>query len=310
MAEKVDPGTWRFYQTMFTDELEAVNAAPRTIETYSLAVAQLGTFLAEHDMPTDPTKVKREHMIEWMRYLQRPVAEGGRGAMPATANQRYRSAQAFFKFLVEQEEMRETPLAKMSPPKVPEKLVPVVREADLKSLLRALSGQDFEARRDRAIFSLFIDCGLRVSEMSDLNLDDVDIEERDVTVLQGKGRKPRRLRFTRETRQDLQRYLLRRRQHPYAHDVALWVGKRGRVTKSGMYRLVVRRCEQAGLGHVHPHALRHTVAHMYRLAGGDDDSLMKVMGWTSREMLNRYGSSVAEARAAELHDQYSPRRGL
>jgi site-specific recombinase XerC len=302
--------TWQFYQTMFRDELEATNAAPRTIETYTLATGQLVDFLASVGMPTDPTRVTREHLIEWMRYLQRPVEQGGKGATAATANQRYRSISRFFKFLVEQGEIRETPLAKMHPPKVPEKLVPVVHEQDLKRLLKTLSGADFESRRDRAIFSLFIDCGLRVSEMAALNFDDVDLEDREIVVHQGKGRKPRRLRFTRETRQDIQRYLLRRKDHPYAEHAAIWVGKRGRVTKSGVYRLVVRRCEQAGLGHVHPHALRHTLAHLYRLAGGDDDSLMKVMGWKSREMLHRYGASVAEQRAAELHDQFSPRRGL
>ncbi len=310
MAGKNDPSTWRFYQTMFSDELEAVNAATQTIVTYTLAVAQLGEFLEREGLPTDPTKVKREHLIDWMRYLQRPADEGGRGAAPATANQRYRSISRFFKFLLDQGEIKESPMARMTPPKIPEKLVPVVKEADLKTLLRTLSGQDFESRRDKAIFSMFIDCGLRVSEMASLDMDQVDIEEREVTILQGKGRKPRRLRFTRETRQDLQRYLLRRRGHPHAEDAALWVGKRGRVTKSGVYRLVVRRCEAAGLGHVHPHALRHTLAHLYRVNGGDDDSLMKVMGWTSREMLNRYGASVAEQRAADLHDKYSPRRGL
>lgn len=301
---------WAFYCTMFQDHLEATNAAPRTIETYGLAVDQLGAYLREQGLPTDPTKVRREHLIDWMRYLQRPKDQDGRGASPATANQRYRSISRYFRFLVETDELPESPLKQMSPPKVPEQLVPVVKNADLVRLLKHLSGSDFESRRDKAIFSMFIDCGLRVSEMSGLDLADLDIEDRDVEVIMGKGRRSRRLRFTRETRSDIQRYLLRRTNHPHAEDEALWIGKRGRITKSGMYRLVVRRCEQAGIGHVHPHALRHTFAHLYRLNGGSDDDLMRVAGWRSREMLSRYGASVAEARAQEAHDRFSPRHNL
>ena len=307
---RVSQNMWAFYRTMFCDHLEATNAAPRTIETYGLAVDQLGVFLLEQGMPSDPTQVTREHLIEWMRYLQRPAAEGGRGASPATANQRYRSISRFFHFLTDTDEITATPMARMSPPKVPEQLVPVVKTADLSKLLKYLSGSDFESRRDKAIFSLFIDCGLRVSEMANLTLEDLDIEDRELAVIMGKGRRSRRLRFTRETRADLQRYLLRRNGHAHAEEPALWLGKRGGITKSGMYSLVVRRCEQADLGHVHPHMLRHTFAHLYRLNGGNDDDLMRVAGWRSREMLSRYGASVAEARAAEVHENVSPRRGL
>ena len=83
--------TWEVYHMMFTDYLESVNAAPRSIETYGLAVRQLGEFLRERGMPADPTRVTREHLIEWMRYLQRPKGEGGQGVSAQTALQRYRS---------------------------------------------------------------------------------------------------------------------------------------------------------------------------------------------------------------------------
>jgi site-specific recombinase XerD len=302
-ATKQAASTWTSYQWLFDDGLEERNAAPRTRETYNLAITQLGEFLADKGMPTDPTIVTREHLGEWMRFL---VANRS----PATANQRYRSISSFFKWLVDQDHRRDNPMAKMHPPKIPEKEVPVVREQNLRRLLRGLSGPDFESRRDKAIFSLFIDVGLRVTEMANLLLDDIDMEQREVTVLQGKGRKPRRLRFTKDTRVDLVRYLLVRKQHPHAGDRTLWIGKRGHVTKSGVYRLVVRRCEAAGLGHVHPHALRHTVAHMYRARGGGDDQLMQLMGWKSREMLSRYGSSVAAERSRDQHDDFSPRKGL
>src|ERR1051325_6323605 len=81
--------TWTVYQTMFTDQLEAVNAAPMTIRTYGLPVAQLGAFLRERGMPTDPTGVTREHLTEWLRHLQRPKDDGGQGLTAQSALQRY-----------------------------------------------------------------------------------------------------------------------------------------------------------------------------------------------------------------------------
>src|SRR5687768_2081700 len=114
--------TWRVYQTLFSDHLEATNAAPMTIRTYGIAVQQLGDFLRERGMPADPTRVTREHLVEWMRYIQRPTKEDGQGLTAQTALQRYRSVSRLFAWLVDTDEIKESPMAKMKPPRVPEKL--------------------------------------------------------------------------------------------------------------------------------------------------------------------------------------------
>ena len=80
----------------------------------------------------------------------------------------------------------------------------------------------------------------------------------------GKGRRARRVRFVRETRADIQRYLLRRSRHGHAESSALWLGKKGRITSSGIYQMIQRRCEEAGLEPIHPHMFRHTFAHQYQ----------------------------------------------
>jgi len=294
---------------LFTDHLEATNAAPMTIRTYRIAVEQLGDYLRSMGMPNDPTQVTREHLVEWMRYLQRDKAEGGQGLTARTALQRYRSVSRLFIWMVDTDEMAESPMAKMKPPRVPEKMVPVIKPEDLRKLLRALSGTDFESRRDKAIVSLFIDTGLRIAEMAGINVDDIDMEERQIVVM-GKGRRTRSVRFVKETRSDLQRYLLRRAHHPHAEDDALWVGKRGPMQPNGIYQMVVRRCEDAGIERVHPHMFRHTFAHQYLRAGGAEGDLMRVTGWRSRQMVDRYGASAASERAAEAHDKFSPRKGL
>ncbi|MCA9829447.1 MAG: hypothetical protein KC495_03150 [Dehalococcoidia bacterium] len=96
--------------------------------TYGIAVQQLGDFLRAQAMPTDPAKVTRAHVIDWMRFLQRPGADGGQGLAAQTALQRFRSVSRLFAWMVDTDEIRESPIARMKPPRVPEELVPVIVE--------------------------------------------------------------------------------------------------------------------------------------------------------------------------------------
>lgn len=116
---------------MLPDHPEAVNRASMTNRTYRIAVEQRGAYLDAQGMPHEPAAVTREHLIQWMRYLPRPKADGGQGVGDASVVQRYRRIQAFFKWMVETDEIHESPMAKMRPPFLPEKLVPVINEGDL-----------------------------------------------------------------------------------------------------------------------------------------------------------------------------------
>ncbi|MEX2081145.1 MAG: tyrosine-type recombinase/integrase [Dehalococcoidia bacterium] len=316
VSERVARDTFTVYLSMWTDALETGQAMssgrialPATVRTYRLAAEQLGAFLREKGMPADPTRLTREHVGEWIRHLRADVSDGGQGLTEQTVLQRFRSVSRLFAWLLEEGEITESPMAKMKPPRPPEKLVPVVRHDDLVRLFKATAGPGFEERRDKAIISLFIDCGLRVSEMAGIQIDDVDFDEREITI-RGKGNRPRTVRFVKETRQDLQRYLLRRGGHPHFEDSALWIGKRGPMTSNGVYQMVQRRCERAGIDPIHPHMFRHTFAHEYLRAGGNEGDLMRITGWKSRQMVDRYGASAAASRAIERHDEFSPRRAL
>jgi site-specific recombinase XerD len=296
--------TFSVYHQMFLDDLEAANKAPKTLEAYGIAVRQLGDFLRSTGMPLEPDSLTGEHLREFMRYLGTEKKLGD-----STRNQRFRALAAFFKFLKANDEIRESPLKNLRAPAVPTKLVPVIKMSDIDKLLRSLSGPDYDARMDKAMISLFIDCGFRISEMVSMRLSKLDIDEREVTVF-GKGRKERRVKFTTETRKDLNRYLLKRAAHDRADSDFLWLGQRGPLSRSGMYRRIVSRCVTAGLPPVHPHMLRHTMVHEYLHNGGNEGDLMKVTGWTTRAMVDRYGASAASQRAMDAHDTFSPRKLL
>jgi integrase len=152
--------------------------------------------------------------------------------------------------------------------------------------------------------------GIRLSELAGIRYDpddpqrsDVDLWQREITV-RGKGRQSRIVRFGHEAARSLDRYIRVRARHGQAYRPQLWLGVNNRapMTANGIYQMVVRRGRQCGVG-VYPHRFRHHFSHTWLDRGGAEGDLMELNGWSSPQMLRRYGASARSARARRSYDR-------
>lgn len=282
--------------------LEAERKSHHTLANYRRAAARFVAFLEAEQLDTDLGAIQPDHVNRWI------VALLDSGLKASSVTLYFQALRGFFTWCEQEEHLDRSPMHRLKGPKVAEEPVPILSPEQVAALLATCEGRgktSFDDRRDCAILRLFLDTGLRLGELRDLRESDVDLAAEGVKV-RGKGDRVRWVYPGPKTRRALSNYLLARKRHAYTEDEALWLGLQGPLGNSGLLGMLRRRARQAGIGHVHPHQLRHTWAHMMKASGGNDEDLMRLGGWRSRDILARYGSSAADQRAKEAALRLSP----
>jgi site-specific recombinase XerD len=243
---------------------------------------------------------------EYISYLQTvPKYEGvpyrmANGVKMSAANvqNHVRVLRAFSSWLQREVYTEENVLARLKLPNAPRKMFETLSDEEIKRLFDHLDQSTATGCRNAVTLLLFLDTGLRCSELTSLMVDEVHIEDQWLKVM-GKGRKERIVPFGGRASRLLQRYLTHFRPEPLTGDFLFLTLDGYPLTENAIRLIFARLAKRAGVSRLHIHLLRHTFATRYLLSGGDAFSLQQILGHTTLEMTRRYVDMVAVERAVK-----------
>ena len=251
-------------------------ASPHTISAYGGDLRAYLKFLGERS--TDPLKASREDVTSFMSELQR------QRMAPSTVERKIAAVKSFYSFLARESLADTHPTVDLRLPKVPARLPQVISIADAERLLSQPFPQGPVGHRERAVLEVLYGCGLRVSELTGLDLLDLDLEGGFVRVM-GKGGKERLVPVAGAAQTALAEYLSRGRPFLRAKKAstrqdpsAVFLNVRGgRLTRQAVFGIVRTYGERAGL-QLHPHTLRHSFATHMLQGGSELRALQEMLG--------------------------------
>jgi site-specific recombinase XerD len=284
---------WGMLAERWRKTIKAKNLSANTERAYLYTARRWAEWLEAQCYDLEPQGVKSYHIDEF-------IVDIIEATSAANGAHHYRNLRVFFAWLVKRKEMPAgNPFDETEPPNVEEKITPLLTDEEHAQVLASCDGKDFLSLRDRAIILLFIDTGLRVSEVSGLTVSDIDLNTKRF-MIRGKGAKIRFVGFGNSTGLALARYLRARALHPAADLPALWLSSRREkaLHTDSIKDMLNRRGRQAGVtGSLHAHRFRHDFSHRWQDAGGSEHGLMLIAGWSSTKMARHYGRQAAAQRA-------------
>jgi integrase/recombinase XerC len=275
------------------------NASPHTLTAYRSDLAQFREFVQGELGPSAGSEEVSHLLIRrWLALLHRDHTKSSVGRKLA-------AVRAFFKHLVRTGHLVKNPAELVSTPKK-EKKVPYHLSIDeVTALVETPREPDILSLRDRAILETLYSCGVRVSELTGLNIGGVDLEDGTARVL-GKGSKERIVPVGSVARAALSRYLDARNNPPL--DAPLFINARGgRLTSRSVRRVVDRHILRiATMRKISPHTLRHTFATHLLEGGADLRAIQELLGHASLSTTQKY-THVGIDRLMEVYDKAHPK---
>ncbi len=230
----------------------------------------------------------------------------GRGMAPRSLARVLSAWRGLFDWLARQREVTSNPCAGVRPPRAARRLPEVLSPDDAVRLVSATDDSEL-ATRDRALFELAYSCGLRVSELTGLDLGSIDAATGEARVL-GKGNKTRIVPVGAPALVALDAWLCDRSRFARAGEGALFVGQRGaRLAPREVQRRIKRWAAMAGLQvDVHPHMLRHSFASHVLQSSGDLRAVQEMLGHASIASTQVY-THLDFQHLAKVYDAAHPR---
>ncbi|RNC70753.1 MAG: tyrosine recombinase XerC [Desulfuromonadales bacterium] len=275
------------------------NASPHTLDAYRSDLHQFREFVrAELGAAAGPDAVSHLLIRRWLAQLHRDHKKSSIGRKLA-------AVRAFFKYQVRTGSLGKNPAELVSTPKK-EKRVPYHLNIDeVTTLVEAPRELEILSLRDRAILETLYSCGLRVSELTGLDVGGIDLDDATVRVL-GKGGKERVVPVGSQARAALSLYLAARN-HPGIQTPLFLNARGGRLTSRSVRRVVDKYILRiAAMRKISPHTLRHTFATHLLEGGADLRAIQELLGHASLSTTQKY-THVGIDRLMEVYDKAHPK---
>ncbi len=276
------------------------NLSPHTRAAYLRDLGEFRSFLERHGGCTRQDLAKLDSLL-----LRRYLAELHKRNLRTSIARKLSTLRTFFRYLVREGVLASNPAEGLSTPKLNRYLPKTLSVDEATALMERGYGHSLLDLRDRAIVELFYSSGLRVSELTGLDVGSLDLREKLVRVL-GKGRKERIVPIGRKAHEALSNYL-EERGGP-GEDAPLFLNARGgRLTPRSVQRNLKSRLIRSGLiKDISPHALRHSFATHLLDGGADLRAIQELLGHASLSTTQKY-TQVSVDQLMAVYDRAHPR---
>ena len=291
----LNDGTLEGQLKLFLVTCTVNNLSPRSVQDYSQKIGAFVNFCRTQEI----YKLRQVNTSAIRLFLLGMQQR----CKPSSVHGYYGCVCRFFNFLVEEGTLKESPMSRMHPPKVPKQLIKPFTQDHIDRLL-ALCDNSFVGCRNRAIVLTFLDTGLRLSELANVQLQDIAFERETIKVM-GKGAKERIVRIGEGAQKALLKYILLRNDRL----PCLWLTEERKPLQArGIQQMIERLGKRAGLTNVRcsPHTFRHTFAPWMLKLGADLKTVQSLLGHSTIGQTLRYAESVNSEQAVEVHRRCSP----
>ncbi len=278
------------------------NYSVRTVGEYRDDLNAFEAFYREIDATLSWKEIDEDIVRDWLVSMM----EAGRAA--TTVSRRLSALRTFYKFLLKRGWVDADPVRDVQSPKKGKPLPVFVKESEMDRLLDgAFFGNDFQGKRDKLILEMFYVTGIRLSELTGMDVHDVDTSGR-VLKVTGKRNKQRIVPFGNELQSLLEAYFTARKAEDVGEGGAMFVDERGkRLTNARVRRIVQNYLGQVTtLKKKSPHVLRHTFATSMLNHHADLETLKELLGHESVSTTEIYTHTTFEE-LKKMYNQAHPR---
>ncbi|HKE99893.1 MAG TPA: site-specific tyrosine recombinase XerD [Actinomycetes bacterium] len=282
--------------------------AANTLAAYRRDLDRYARWLAEAGV-TDPAAADEDLLVAYLGALRAGRTASGQPYRASSVARGLAAVRGFHRFLVRERLAGSDPSRQLGSPKIPSTLPKALTVEEVEALLGAVAGDGPRALRDRALLEVLYAAGLRVSEATALDVDDVDLEEGLVRAF-GKGSRERLVPIGRTARAAVAAWLERGRPalaRPRSGPALLLNARGERLSRQGCWKLLRAYAERVGLAdRVSPHVLRHSFATHLLAGGADIRSVQELLGHASLATTQVY-TRLGHERLLEVYLLAHPR---